>query len=197
MYEKYSHLPTGNVCDANTRQGNMDTGIKPVSSSMKVIGKAFTLRCQPGDNLSMHHAIYQAPKGSVIVIDMHNHTQAGAFGDIMANACLQAGVAGVVMNGCCRDAEDLETLGFPVFSRGLNPGGTVKYDTGVMGQPIECGGVIVNPGDLIFADRDGVVVIKATDIDDVLERALSKNKKEDEIKMLLKSGKTTLEIYGF
>jgi 4-hydroxy-4-methyl-2-oxoglutarate aldolase len=195
--EQFKQLPTGNVCDANGKIGNMDAGIKPVDPKSKLVGPAITVVSSPADNLALHRAIYEAEPGSVLVINAHGYTNAGPFGDIMVTASQARGIAGVVIDGTCRDSNDIQESGFPMFSRGFNPGGTGKEDLGTIGGPIQCGGVTVRQGDLIVADRDGVVVIEQEKIHEVLKRALAIFDKEIKVREMLAQGKTTLEIYGF
>ena len=193
-------LPTGNIADNNNsaaNQGVMDTAIKPVGSDMKMIGRAFTAQCVPGDNLALHQAIYAAKPGDVLILDVHGYSNAGHFGDIMATACKVYGLAGVVIDGSCRDAEDIKELGFPVFVRAFNPSGTVKESLAKMNIPVHCGGIEVKPGDIVFGDCDGVVVIPQEHEDEVFQKALNKYDHEQEIIKELEAGKTTLEIYGF
>ncbi len=193
-------LPTGNIADNNIQapnQGVMDTAIKPVGSTMKMIGRAFTAQCYPGDNLALHQAIYAATPGDVLILDVHGYSNAGHFGDIMATACKEYGLAGVVIDGSCRDAEDIKELGFPVFVRAFNPSGTVKESLAKLNVPVHCGGIQVNPGDIVFGDCDGVVVIPKEQEDVVFKKALAKFDHEQEIIEQLKAGKTSLEIYGF
>lgn len=194
---QFKQLPTGNVCDANGKVGNMDSGIKPIDPKSKLVGPAVTVRSQPGDNLLLHKAIYEAEPGSVLVIDARGFTGAGPFGDIMVTACQVRGIAGVVIDGACRDAEDIEAKGFPVFARALNPGGTVKESLGPINETIQCGGVMVRAGDIIVGDRDGVVVVPQEKAREVLQAAQAIFDKELKIKEMLHQGKTTLEIFGF
>jgi len=196
ILQRFRQLPTGNVCDANGKAGNMDAGMKPIDPRSKLVGPAVTVRSQPGDNLVLHQAIYEAGPGTVLVIDAHGYTGAGPFGDIMVTACMARGIAGVVLDGACRDANDIEEMGFPFFSRGLNPGGTVKESLGPINGPIQCGGVLVRPGDLIVGDRDGVVVVPQESIGEVLDAAQRIFDRELEVRQMLRAGKTTLEIYG-
>lgn len=196
LIERYSKLPTGNICDSNGRGGNMCAAIKPISRDMRLAGRAFTVKAQPGDNLGLHQALNAAPAGSILVIDVHGFTNAGAFGDIMATACIAKGIAGVVIDGACRDANDIEEMRLPVFCRALNPGGTVKESLGELNQVIQCGGVVVKPGDIIVGDCDGVVVVSAELAEAVLEKAEAKNEKEKEIRRQLLEGKTTIELLG-
>ena len=193
-------IPTGNVADNNTKvpcQGVMDSGIKPIDPESRMLGRAFTVRCQPGDNLALHQGIYAAQPGDVLVLDCHGYDQAGHFGDIMALACKVRGLAGVIIDGSCRDSQDIKALGFPVFVRAFNPSGTVKASLGQLGVPVTCGGVNVRPGDLILGDCDGVVVIPQEYEDEVYDKARAKFEKEKHIVEDLMAGKTTLEIYGF
>lgn len=193
-------LPTGNVADNNTdvpRQGTMDSGIKPIDPKSRMLGRAVTVQCYPGDNLALHQGIYAAEPGDVLILDCHGYTEAGHFGDIMALACQVRGIAGVVIDGSCRDSEDIKELGLPVFVRGFNPSGTVKASLGKVNVPVTCGGVRVNPGDMVLGDCDGVVVVPREKEDQVFEKAQSKFAKEEKLVEELKAGKTTLEIYGF
>ena len=193
-------LPTGNVADNNTsapKQGTMDSGIKPIDARSHMIGRAVTVQCFPGDNLALHQGIYAAKPGDVLILDCHGYTEAGHFGDIMALACKMQGIAGVVIDGSCRDAEDIKELGLPVFVRGFNPSGTVKASLGKVNVPVICGGIRVNPGDMVIGDCDGVVVVPQECEDEVFAKAKTKFEKETHIVEALKQGKTTLEIYGF
>ncbi len=195
--DQFLKLPTGNVCDANNKGGNMDYTIKPIDRKSKLVGPAVTVKCPPGDNLIIHKAIYCAEPGSVLVIDAHGYTGAGPMGEIVVMACQERGIAGIVVDGTCRDANDIEELGFPFFCRGFNPGGTVKESWGTINATIQCAGVVVNPGDIIVGDVDGVVVVAKEKAAEVLKKAQAIADKEMKIREMLKQGKTTLEIYGF
>ncbi|HBM74727.1 MAG TPA: dimethylmenaquinone methyltransferase [Clostridiaceae bacterium] len=195
--KRFAELPTGNICDANGKTGNMDPAIKPIDPKSKLVGPAYTVRCQPRDNLSIHKAMLDAPKGSVLVVDLGGYCGAGHFGEIMTLGCQVKGIAGLVIDGSIRDAEDIEEMGFPVFCRAFNPGGTVKETVGPTNIPIQCGGVLVKPGDIIIGDRDGVVVVPEENADEVLKRAEAIKAKEIKVKEMLRQGKSTAEIYGF
>ena len=197
MREKLSNLPTGNVADSVGRNCVMDSGIKPIDPKSHMIGRAVTVDCYPGDNLALHQGIYAANAGDVLICDCKGFTEAGHFGDIMAVACQVRGLAGVVIDGSCRDSEDIRELGLPMFVRAFNPSGTVKESLARINVPIVCGGVAVRPGDIIFGDCDGVVVVPQEKEDQVFEKAMAKYNRESEIREALNAGKTTLEIYGF
>jgi 4-hydroxy-4-methyl-2-oxoglutarate aldolase len=196
IIEAFKKLPLGNICDANDKGGNMDSGIKPLDPLCKMAGPAYTVKAHPADNVAIHKAIYEAPKGSVLVVDAGGFCR-GHFGEIMALACIQRGIAGLVIDGGVRDANDIQEMNFPVFSRGINPGGTQKEVVGVTGQPIICGGLLVNSGDMIIGDRDGVVVVPQDRIQSILEKAQAIAAKEEKVLAMLREGKTTIEIYQF
>lgn len=198
--KELSQLPTGNIADSNThspRQGVMHSSIKPIDPSSHVLGRAVTARCYPGDNLALHQAMYAAKAGDVLVLDCHGYTEAGHFGDIMALACKVREIAGVIIDGSCRDSQDIKALGLPVFVKAFNPSGTVKKSLGEVNVPVICGGVEVRPGDIVAGDCDGVVVVRRENEDEVFAKALAKFDKEQHIVEQLKAGMTTLEIYGF
>ena len=189
-------LPCGNIADNNPSGGVMDPGIKPLDPYMKMVGRALPVRCYPGDNLALYQGIEAAQPGDVLVFDCGGYA-AGHFGDMMAHACMAKGVAGVVIDGTCRDRNDIVELGLPVFTRGLNPSGTVKASLGRVGERVVAGGVLVEPGDIVFGDCDGVVVVPAGETDTVFAAALAKHHKEERIAERLDAGESALAVYGF
>ena len=148
------------LADVAGRRGAMDGRIQALSPSMRVCGPAFTIEVRPGDNLMIHAAMAMAQPGDVLVIDGKADRSAALMGSIMLNACKKLGFAGVVLDASIRDTEELRELGFPVWSVGANPNGPTKGVPGRINWPVSCGGVTVNPGDLIVGDADGVVVVE-------------------------------------
>ena len=195
--EQLLKLPTGNIEDNNTIHGAVDSGLKPLDPKSKMVGRAVTVQCYPGDNLAMHQGIYAAQPGDVLVLACNGYSEAGHFGDVMATACQVRGLAGVVLDGSCRDAEDIKEMGFPMFVRALNPSGTVKESLAQINVPVRVGGVEIHPGDIVFGDCDGIVVVRKEDEDEVFAKAEQKFQKEIKIVEQLKAGKSTLEIFGF
>ena len=195
--QELSKLPTGNVADSVGPQFVMNSSIKPIDPKSKTIGRAVTVNCFPGDNLALHQGMAEAKAGDVLVFDCKGYTEAGHFGDMMATACKVKGIAGVVIDGSCRDSQDILELGLPVFVRAFNPRGTVKESLGSVNVPVVCGGVSVKPGDIIFGDCDGVVVVPQEREDDVFAKALKKYDYEIEVREKLLSGMSTMEVYGF
>lgn len=192
-----SLVPTGCLSDALGKTGSMDERIKPVFIEARICGPAFTVRLVPGDNLAAHIALNQAPPGSVLVLDAKGFCGAGLFGEIMALAAQKRGLAGVVIDGACRDNLGIKKLGFPVFCRATNPGGTVKESLGEINVQISCGGVVINPGDIVVGDADGIVVIPRPNASEVLSKAKQIMANEINIKKRLEEGETTMGIFGF
>ena len=195
--KELSKLPTGNVADSVGQRFIMNSSIKPIDPKSKMIGRAVTVDCYPGDNLALHQGMAAAKAGDVLIFDCKGYTEAGHFGDMMATACMVKGIAGVVIDGSCRDSEDIRELGLPVFVKAFNPRGTVKESLGQVNVPVVCGNVSVKPGDIIFGDCDGVVVVPQENEDEVFSKALRKFDYEIEVREKLLSGMSTMEVYGF
>jgi regulator of RNase E activity RraA len=148
------------LADVAGRRGAMDGRIAALAPSMRVCGPAFTIEVRPGDNLMIHAAMAMARPGDVLVIDGKADRSCALMGSIMLNACKKLGFAGAVLDASIRDTEELVELGFPVWSVGANPNGPTKYVPGRINWPVSCGGITVNPGDLIVGDADGITVIE-------------------------------------
>lgn len=157
---KASTFQAAILADVAGRRGTMHARVAPVHQDMKVAGPAFTVEVRPGDNLMIHAAIALAKPGDVLVIDGKGDQTAALMGTLMLSACKKIGLAGVIVDGAIRDKLDILDLGFPVFSAGFNPAGPTKYVPGRINHPISAGGTVVNPGDLVVGDADGVVVIE-------------------------------------
>ena len=155
--------------------GCMAMEIMPVERGMKVVGTAMTVETDNGDNFPIHVASYSVKEdGYVMVIDGKGYAGRAYFGDLIMGACQAAGFKGMVIDGCTRDRDGNVELGFPVYSRGFMPRGPIKKDEGNINTPIMCGGVKVEPGDLVVGDSDGVCVIPREHIETVLSEAEKK-----------------------
>lgn len=197
LVTRYQGLSSATVHEASGARGALSSRIKPIAPEMKVCGTAVTVKVRPGDNLILHKAIYVAKAGDVIVADADGFTEAGPWGEIMAVAALARGIAGLVISGSVRDAEAMQALGFPVFSCGLCIKGTEKTSLGLINHPLNLDNVTINPGDLILGDRDGVVVVKREESEEVFMKSMAREEKEKGIKERLRNGEATLDIYGF
>jgi len=184
------------LSDALGRWGNMDSAIHPVAAGMRCFGPAFTLRCWPADNLTIHRAVEMAGHGDVLVIDGGSGRDTALIGDILVYAARLRGVAGIVLQGLVRDSAALAAQGLPVFSSGATARGPVKETIGALQVPIQCGGVLVRPGDLVAGDDDGVVVVPREEVSAVVERIRLIHEREEQVKKALAAGQTTVDILG-
>jgi len=180
IINRYKKIPVATISDGMQklglyRSGSMDAQIGPVKKGMKVIGTAMTVETDKGNNLPIHIATYgtQTP-GYVMVINGNDHQDCAYIGDLICSACDAVGYAGIVLDGYSRDSDDLGQSDFPVFSKGFMPSGPNKGDAGKVNVTIQCGGISVNPGDLIYGDDDGVVVIPQDKLIEVIEAAETK-----------------------
>ena len=189
-------LGTATVHEAQGQIGAMAGAIKPIDPNRRLMGRALTVDTRPDDNLMIHYAITKAQQGDVLVVDAKGFTEAGAWGDILTEAAMAAGITGLIIDGAVRDADVIMELGFPVFSRGLSIKGTNKAQPGRVNETIVCGGVVVRPGDFIFGDRDGVVVVSPDNADDVLKAAEAREAKEEVMRADIRAGKSTIELLG-
>ncbi|GHD02155.1 4-carboxy-4-hydroxy-2-oxoadipate aldolase [Streptomyces violarus] len=179
MDNAFKDVPPTTLADLLGRAQVMDTGIRPLWNSPRVAGPAYTVRCEPGDNLMLHTAIYRAEPGSVIVVESGDVDYALAGGNVCAVA-QRRGVAAFVVDGVIRDLGEVREAGFPVFSRGVIPIPGTKKKIGALGEPARVGGVLVHPGDIVVADEEGIVVTPAARREEILAAAQAKLAKEAE-----------------
>ncbi|MBR4163345.1 MAG: RraA family protein [Solobacterium sp.] len=192
-----SKLPTGNVADNNPTGYVLTSQIQSVNPKLHMIGRAFPVICHPGDNLAIHEALHLAKENDVLIIDCDGYTEGGHFGDVMANACKEKGLAGVVINGTCRDAQDIRELQFPVYARGYCPAPTTKLHHAEYPEEMILGKAVIRKGDLVFGDGDGVVIIPKEKEDEVMENACKKYDKEQIILQDLHAGRELWVLMHF
>ncbi|CAO3456701.1 Demethylmenaquinone methyltransferase-like protein [Azospirillum argentinense] len=193
----FATIGAATVHEALGRRGAVDSAIKPIWPGLRIVGAAFPLKTQPGDNLTIHAAMKLARPGDVLVVDAGDYTEQGSFGDVMATSAQSLGLAGLVTNGGVRDAAAIRDIGFPIFSRAISIKGTVKATLGPIAQPIVVGGVTVHPGDLIVGDDDGLVVVPLDEVEAVLAASRARLEKEERLRADLQSGKTTWDIGNY
>ncbi|MEV2243581.1 RraA family protein [Streptomyces sp. NPDC049970] len=170
----FEEIPPTTLADLLGREQVMDIGIRPLwPSTQRVAGPAFTVRCPPGDNLMLHAAIYRAEPGSVIVVESGDVDHALAGGNVCAVA-RRRGITAIVADGVIRDLAEVREMGFPVFARGVIPIPGTKAAVEPLDVPVRCGGVLVNPGDIVVADEEGIVVTPRARQDQVLSDARQK-----------------------
>ncbi|MFE4632575.1 RraA family protein [Streptomyces sp. NPDC056773] len=177
MDNGFKDVPPTTLADLLGREQVMDIGIRPLWDAPRVAGPAYTVRCEPGDNLMLHAAIYRAEPGSVIVVESGDLDYALAGGNVCAVA-QRRGIAAFVLDGLLRDLAEVREAGFPVFARGVVPVPGAKKKLGSLGGAVRVGGVRVHPGDLVVADEEGIVVTPAARQEEILRAARDKLAKE-------------------
>lgn len=197
LVKKLGTYGTATVHEAAGQIGALPGALKPISQHMKLCGPAYPINCLARSNINLHEAIYKASPGDILVASIEGVPDAGYWGDILTCAAQEKGLGGLVIDGCVRDADDIDELNFPIFAKGLNILGTGKERGGSIGQTISIGDITINKGDLIVGDRDGLVVIPAINLQDVIHASEMREQKEDDVRRRLKAGESSLDIYQF
>jgi len=192
-----SKFSAATIHEALGKQGNLPSAIKPIGAKMRVCGPAYTVKTMPRDNVLLHRAYAYAKAGDVIVANCSGFYEAGYWGDLMSLGAKTKGINGLVIDACVRDADDIEAMGFNVFSRGICIRGTSNHGDGTLNEPVMIGDILINPGDIIVGDRDGVVVVPQNRIEEAIEKSLARETKEENVRKQLREGKTSLQIYGW
>jgi regulator of RNase E activity RraA len=196
IVSEFDELFSGAISDAMNLAGAMVSEIKPIFDEIKIVGSAITVATHVGDTLTLVKAIDLTQPGDVIVIDGRGHKDSAIWGGLMARSAMKKGVVGVVVDGAARDVAEIRQLKFPVFARAIVPNnGTAGY-LGKINVPIQCGGVTVRPGDIIFGDDDGVVVIPQELAEEVSKTAQSIIREEEETLSKIESGLSYGQIVG-
>ena len=177
LLEAFSQLPTATISDAMGRHGAMNGSIQPLYHDISMTGCALTVLCFPGDNIMTHRALQMVQPGDVLVIDEGGH-QTGCFGHRSAMLARSRGGVGAVMSGCTRDARELRADRFPIFCAGVSPRAPQKNTPGSINVPVHLGGVVVQPGDIVVGDDDGVVVVPLASAEEVLGKAQARHEHE-------------------
>lgn len=175
----FKDMPVANIDDNMNRMAAVDAAIEPIGYKGQLLGTAFTVRVPQGDNLMFHAAMDLAKPGDVIVIDAGGFTDRAIFGELMATYCKSRGIKGIVCDGSIRDRGGLAAMeDFHVYAKGANPNGPYKNGPGEINVPVNIGGRIVCPGDILVGDGNGLVVIRPEDAEKVLASAHAVMKKE-------------------
>jgi len=182
--------PTGWVVDANGRRGALDYRVRPMTNAMRFCGVALTVQSRPRDNLAPYAAIRYAKPGDVMLISTDSYEEASVAGDVLLGMAKNQGVCALVTDGLVRDIDGLNAVGIPVFARGLSPNSPHKDGPGKIGLPIYVGGVMVNAGDVVIGDKDGIVVVAREALESVLGALADVKAKEDKMEALVASGAT-------
>ena len=197
LADRFRKLVTPWISDAQGSFGVMHADIKSRVPGAVQAGPAFTVLCYPGSIITVHKALAEAKPGDMLVVAGDGDDKGALLGELMATACKAIGLAGAVIDGPVRDAAGIRELGFPVWARSVTPRVGTNRRVGQTQVPVACGDIVVHPGDWIFADDDGVVVVPVANVEKVLAAAETTDAKERKIAERIKAGESTIDILNF
>jgi 4-hydroxy-4-methyl-2-oxoglutarate aldolase len=196
MLARLAQYGVATVHEALGRTGLLHHSLRPIYSGAKAAGSALTVLAHPGDNLMMHVAAAVCRPGDLLMVALSSPNTDAMLGDLLATSYRAQGAVGIVIDGGCRDVAELTKMQFPVWSNAISARGTVKESPGAINAPVICGGTLVNPGDAVLADDDGVVVVPRERMAEVLAASQAREEKEARVRARLAAGELGLDIYG-
>jgi len=170
LVEGFAGIPVANIADNMNRLACIDAKIRPMNKA-PLLGTAFTIKTRPGNNLLLHKALDMAQPGDVIVVAAQGGIENAITGELMITWAKERGIAGLIIDGAIRDVDAVSKMDIPVYAAGITPKGPYKDACGEINVPVSCGGIVINPGDILVGDADSVVVIDPKDAEELLVKA--------------------------
>jgi 4-hydroxy-4-methyl-2-oxoglutarate aldolase len=196
LVDKLGDFGVATVHEAIGRDGYLGPRIRPIQDGRRISGSVVTAVCWPGDNLMIHAAVEHCQPGDILVVTTTSPCSDGSFGELLATSLAAHGVRGLITTAGVRDVADLRTMGFPVWTAHVSAQGTVKETVGAVNVPVSIDGVVINPGDVLVADDDGVVCVPRLSVAPAIEASAAREAKEAGNRKSLAGGQLGLDMYG-
>jgi 4-hydroxy-4-methyl-2-oxoglutarate aldolase len=196
VHDELARLGSATVYEASGREGMVDLDLVQVIPGSRAAGPARTVRCGQGDNLMVHAAMAATEPGDVLVLTMPEPEPVALLGDLLATQARGRGAAAVLVDAAVRDSEELAGMGLPIWAHWVRVRGAEKQVPGTIDEPVEVGGATINPGDLVVLDADGVVVVAAERVEEVLAASREREQREAAKRSRLEAGELSYETDG-
>lgn len=196
LLQQLRELGVATVYEASGREGLIDIPLISVIPGSKVAGPARTVRCGQGDNLMVHAVMERIQPGDVLVLTMPEPEPVALIGELLVTQAQVRGAAAILVDAAVRDVEDLRAMGLPIWTRYVRVRGATKEKVGAIDVPVEVGGATIHPGDIVVLDDDGAVVVAAAKAEAVLQAALARRDRENQLRQKLQQGQLSYDLHG-